>query len=233
MPRVEQPNLSDSGSHLQRYAAQFSAVEINSSFYRSHRTATYVRWADSVPPNFRFAVKFPKSITHTARLETVDTLVTAFLSEVSGLGSKLGCLLVQIPPSLAFEPKIARHFFKHLRSTTAVGIALEPRHATWFEPPADTLMKKFQISRVIADPALVPTAAEPGGWDGLIYHRLHGSPRMYYSAYPHESLVSLASRMADEGGNVPTWCIFGNTAHGLAMPNASDLANELRNIGSS
>src|SRR5256885_13730988 len=60
------------GSHLQRYAGRFAAVEINTSFYRPHRPATYARWAASVPSDFRFSVKVPKEITHKRRL--VDTL---------------------------------------------------------------------------------------------------------------------------------------------------------------
>lgn len=228
IPREEKPHFPGAGSHLERYATQFSAVEINSSFYRPHRTATYARWAASVPPDFRFAVKVPKTITHTARLEQTGGLISGFLSEASGLGEKLGCLLVQLPPSLAFEPKIARRFFKDLRAATQAAVAFEPRHATWFDKPAGTLLKKFQIARVAADPAPVPAAAEPGGWSGLTYHRLHGSPRMYYSAYPPEFLAKLAGRLARARSDGPTWCIFDNTAHGFAMPNARELARELQ-----
>ncbi|MEO5713053.1 MAG: DUF72 domain-containing protein [Luteolibacter sp.] len=193
---------------MELYASRFSAVEINSSFYRPHRCSTYVRWAASVPEDFRFAVKVSKSITHTARLENVEGLIAGFLSEVSGLGEKLGCLLVRLPTSLVFEPKIARRFFKNLRAVTEVGSAFEPRHASWFETPADRLFEIFQISRVAADPAPVPAGAEPGGWNRLIYHRLHGSPRMYYSAYPQEFLARLASRVAREVSDASAWCIL-------------------------
>ena len=95
------------GSHLERYGAILNAVEINSSFYRPHRTATYERWAASVPEDFRFAVKVPKAITHERRLKDVGDLLDRFLSEVSGLGPKLGPLLVQLPPSLSFQAGIA------------------------------------------------------------------------------------------------------------------------------
>ncbi len=227
IPQEEKPHFPASGSHLERYAGRFSAVEINSSFHRPHRTATYVRWAASVPPDFRFAVKVPKAITHTARLKNTGGLIARFLSEVSGLGEKLGCLLVQLPPSLAFEPEIARRFFKELRAVTETAIAFEPRHATWFEPRAETLLKKFQIARVAADPAPVPAGAEPGGWRGLTYHRLHGSPQKYYSAYPPEFLADLARNLASAAADGHLWCIFDNTAHGFAMPNARELAGEL------
>jgi uncharacterized protein YecE (DUF72 family) len=85
------------GSHLERYGAVLNAVEIKSSFYRPHRTVIYERWVASVPEGFRFAVKVPKAITHECRLKDVDDLLDRFLSEVSGLGPKLGPLLVQLP----------------------------------------------------------------------------------------------------------------------------------------
>jgi uncharacterized protein YecE (DUF72 family) len=228
IPKEEKPHFPGSGSHLERYAARFSAVEINSSFYRPHRTATYARWAASVPADFRFAVKVPKSITHTARLENTSGLIAGFLSEAGGLGEKLGCLLVQLPPSLAFEPKVARDFFKDLRAATRAPVAFEPRHASWFEAPAERLLNKFEVARVAADPAPVPAAAEPGGWHGLTYYRLHGSPRMYYSDYPRGFLVKMAERLAHATSRGPAWCVFDNTASGFAMPNARELMGELK-----
>src|SRR6188768_857106 len=69
------------GSHLERYAAMFDAVEINSSFYRPHKPETYARWAASVPAGFRFAVKLPKAITHERRLVECRDLVERFARE--------------------------------------------------------------------------------------------------------------------------------------------------------
>jgi hypothetical protein len=74
------------GSHLERYAAVFDAVEINSSFYRPHRPATYERWAASVPEGFRFAVKVPKAITHERRLKGVGDLLNASCPRWQALG---------------------------------------------------------------------------------------------------------------------------------------------------
>ena len=93
LPKEEQPAFPPEGTHLQRYAACFPAVEINSSFYRPHRPATYARWAASVPGGFRFAVKVPKVITHERRLANADAPLDAFLAEATALGAALGCLL--------------------------------------------------------------------------------------------------------------------------------------------
>lgn len=229
LPRAEQAWFPAAGSHLERYASRFEAVEINSSFHRPHRPATYARWSAGVPSSFRFSVKVPKAITHGLRLRQAGELVETFLTEAAGLGEKLGCLLVQLPPSLSLEPEVAADFFADLRSRSSAPLACEPRHPSWFTPQADGLLQELGVARVAADPACVPEAAEPGGLRELSYYRLHGSPKMYYSAYPEEFLTALASRLqmdAAAGRNV--WCIFDNTTLGAATPNALDLRSRLR-----
>ena len=213
IPKEHAAPFPVAGSHLERYGAVLNAVEINSSFYRPHRTATYERWAASVPEDFRFAVKVPKAITHERRLKDVGDLLDRFLSEVGGLGPKLGPLLVQLPPSLTFQPGVADRFLSELRSRVEGSIVCEPRHASWFTPEVEALLDELRIARVAADPAPVPGADEPGGWRGLSYYRLHGSPRIYYSAYSAEYLAAIAEVLArDAAAGVETWCIFDNTA---------------------
>ena len=86
------------GSHLERYARRFNAVEINSCFHRPHRASTYARWAANVGPDFRFAVKTPKTITHERRLRDCSDPIAAFAEQVAGVGDKRGPALVQLPP---------------------------------------------------------------------------------------------------------------------------------------
>lgn len=211
------------GSHLERYAQVFPAVEINSSFHRPHRRSTYERWAATVPPGFRFSVKIPKTISHDARLADTDDLVAAFVEQVNGLGDKLAVLLVQLPPSLAFDQALASCFFETLRLwlSDTVELACEPRHASWFTDDANARLVEHRVARVMADPVLVPGGDQPGGWTGLHYHRLHGSPRVYYSPYDRPRLEALAG-IAD--ANAPsTWWIFDNTASGAATGDALTL----------
>ena len=213
IPKEHAAPFPVAGSHLERYAAVFNAVEINTSFYRPHRTATYQRWAASVPEDFRFAVKVPKTITHELRLKDADELLDRFLSEVGGLGPKLGPLLLQMPPSLSFQPGIADQFLSEFRSRTRGSIVCEPRHASWFTAEVEALLAELRIARVAADPAPVPGADEPGGWRGLSYYRLHGSPRIYYSGYSPEYLSAVTELLiCDIAAAVETWCIFDNTA---------------------
>ena len=213
------------GTHLERYARVMNAVEINSSFYRPHRLGTYERWAASTPSDFHFAVKTPRLLTHEQRLAEPEAALDRFASEIKGLGEKLGVLLIQTPPSLAFDDAVATRFFDAVQDRIASPLAFEPRHADWFTPDVDAWMAGRRIARVAADPTPTAGASEPGGWRGLTYFRLHGAPRIYYSAYEAEALAATAKRLAREAAAAPTWCIFDNTAHGHALPNALTVAD--------
>ncbi len=223
LPIEHSDRFPAAGTHLERYAACFPAVEINSSFYKPHRPATYARWATSVPEDFKFAVKVPKVATHDRRLVDVNDVLDRFLAEATQLGDKLGPLLVQLPPSLSFSASIADGFFASLRDRFNGDVVFEPRHASWFEPMADQLVTGYRIARVAADPALIPAAAAPGGWDGLVYYRLHGSPKVYYSAYADGYLAGLAETLTVSARTAEVWCIFDNTAEGAATANALDV----------
>jgi uncharacterized protein YecE (DUF72 family) len=212
------------GSHLARYAARLPAVEINSSFYRPHRPATYARWAATVPDGFRFAVKIPKEITHTLRLVGAEAPLSRFLGEAGQLGPKLGPLLLQLPPSLSFDVGTIEAFLALLRGRFDGAVVCEPRHPSWFDGAADALLARHGIPRVAADPPPAPGAARPGGWPGLRYWRLHGAPRMYYSPYEPERLARLAALLRRPGAE--TWVIFDNTAEGAAWADALSLKEQ-------
>jgi len=217
----------ESGSHLERYAARFNCVEINSSFYRSHRNSTYQRWAEATPAEFRFAVKLPKVMTHVNRLAGCRDAIAQFSAEVGGLGCKLGAVLVQLPPSLPLEAEQHVEFFKQLAESVCCSIVIEPRHASWFDDGVDSLLAGG-VGRVAADPPVVPTASEPISANGLVYYRWHGSPRVYYSSYDDLSLVALAQRLVSEANaSRDVWCIFDNTAEGAATINAASMRDHV------
>jgi uncharacterized protein YecE (DUF72 family) len=221
LPTILAGQFPGEGTHLERYARRFSAVEINSSFYRPHRPETYERWAQSVPPHFRFSVKVPRAITHLRRLKGTTELMDPFIEQVSGLGHKLGTLLVQLPPSLWMDGRTTDEFFSELRKRFEGQIVCEPRHRSWFTPEAEKLLSRFDVSRVAADPAPVEGAEEPGAFGGIVYYRMHGSPQMYYSPYSRPQLDSLFGELfSSVVAGVETWCIFDNTAAGAALPNA-------------
>lgn len=213
---------------LERYATQLDCTEINSSFYRSHRPETWTRWGSSVPAHFRFAVKAPRAMTHERRLLDCRDLIAQLVDETAGLGEKLAIILIQLPPSLIYEEAVAARFFAALAAATAARIVCEPRHKSWFDEAADAHLARLEVARVAADPARVPAAAEPGGWRGLSYWRLHGSPIVYRSAYDDVALDRIAALMARERGaaHLP-WCIFDNTASSAATKNALDLRDRI------
>ncbi|SEK01047.1 Uncharacterized conserved protein YecE, DUF72 family [Variovorax sp. OK212] len=230
LPRAQWREFPAEGSHLARYAQVFDAVEIDTSFYRPHRRETYERWAASTPAAFRFAVKLPQAVTHERRLVDAMAPFEDFLAQAGGLGDRLGVLVVQLPPSLAFDAAVVRRFLAAMRRRHAGAVVLEPRHRSWFTPQADALLAGFEVARVLADPVLFDQAAAPGGWPGLVYLRLHGSPRRYWSAYGDALLARLAQRLrlaTEEGARC--WCIFDNTAGGEAVGNALTLRRLLQN----
>jgi len=227
LPRVHADLFAQGESHLARYATRFTAVEIDSSFYRPHRPATYARWADTTPDAFRFAVKVPRALTHERRLVDTAEPLDQFFAEIGALGTRLGPVLVQLPPSLAFSPAVTAAFWRELRDRFGGAVVCEPRHPSWFGDDADRLLQAWTIARVGADPPPVLRADEPAGWGGLRYLRLHGSPRMYYDAYDDAYLDRLAQRLLDLALHAPVWCIFDNTAAGAATLNAMHLLSDL------
>jgi uncharacterized protein YecE (DUF72 family) len=213
--------FGDGDSALARYATRFNTVEINSSFYRPHQQKTYVRWADTVPKDFLFSVKIPKAVTHTARLVQTGPLLDAFLEQAQGLGGKLGCLLVQLPPSLVFDARVAANFFGVLRRRWNGKVACEPRHASWFSAGPDPLWQRYRVTRVGADPPPSSGARHSIGAPEVRYWRLHGSPKIYYSAYDDAALrAAIARVIGDTPVGAADWVIFDNTALGHATTDA-------------
>ena len=228
IPAQVADRFPEEGSTLERYAARFAGVEINSSFHRPHRASTWQRWADSAPAGFRFAVKMPKAVSHERKLADYGKAVERFVEEVAPLGEKLGVLLLQLPPKLAFEAALASDFLGHLSPRVSAALVCEPRHPSWFEAEADALLARLRVARAAADPAVTPRAASPGGWRGLSYWRLHGSPVMYRSAYEGGRLDAYAALIrAEIRDGRPAWCMFDNTASSAATGDALGLMRRL------
>jgi len=228
IPAQFKGSFAGDGTHLQRYARTLKAVEINTSFMQSHSRATYERWAASVPREFRFSVKVPFAFTHESRLRPSKSELDVFVDAVTGLGARLGALLVQLPPSQELEPPRARAFFGKLRDRVSCAVVCEPRHPSWSSDKAEALMSECRVSRVAADPALWDGASSPSGSREISYFRLHGSPRRYYSDYSTEQLQLIRARIeAACRESKQVWCIFDNTAAGAATGNALELSRML------
>lgn len=228
MSAADHAQVGQGASVLQRYATRVDAVEINSSFYRPHRASTYARWADSVLEDVRFSVKLPRSISHDAWLHGTGPLLDAFLAQVGALGTRLGCLLLQLPPSAVFDAAVAARFLAMLRRRWDDGVVCERRHASWFAAPAQALLERHRIARCAADPAPLSAAAIPRPVAAPSYRRWHDAPRIYYRSYDETALQALAAavRAGPHSNAQPLaerWVIFDNSAAGCATSNALEL----------
>jgi uncharacterized protein YecE (DUF72 family) len=227
IPRQVAESFPSEGTALERYASRFPVAEVNSSFHRPHRLSTWAKWREAVPEGFRFAVKVPKVVTHQRKLVGCAEPLAEFLEQTAMLGPKLGVLLVQLPPKLAFDPDLAEPVFATLAAQSFAKVACEPRHPSWFTPDASGWLEHCRIARVAADPAICIEAAVPGGWRGLSYWRLHGSPAMYRSSYA-DRLGGYAEALrqdVEQGREV--WCVFDNTASSAAAGDAMALMEML------
>lgn len=134
------------GGNLARYAARLTAAEVNSSFHRRHRHATWGRWARSVGPSLRFSVKVPKTITHERRLVDVDAELNALAAEVNMLGEKRALVLVQLPPSLLRRGGV-RGLHRRLVERVSAAAVVEPRHPSWFEQGVEAFLAERRVAR--------------------------------------------------------------------------------------
>lgn len=220
IPKTVADRFPETGSGLERYAAVFNGVEINSTFYRHHQKKTFARWANAVPTQFRFAVKIPREITHEARLRNIASLFDVFVDEVSTLEGKLGALLCQLPPSLSFDAGEAEAAFSTMRRFFTGMLVLEPRHKSWVSQSACALLKDHAIDRVLANPA--PVWPLSSFRETPRYVRLHGVPNIYYSSYSDAEICTFAERLGAE-----SWCVFDNTASGAAIENALTMRDHM------
>ena len=228
--REHKTSFSAEGSHLERYSKRLNCVEINSSFYKSHKSQTYAKWQAMVDETFRFSVKLERSITHEHGLHNCEALLDKFLEEVQMLGPRLGPILVQLPPKLMFEPGVVKAFFTEFRRRYSGPIVCEPRHRTWFTSSVLLELAAWRVGLVAADPAIHPSGLVPGADLHAIYYRMHGHPKMYESNYEDDELESLRATLLEQQTAYPgseIWCIFDNTALGYAIDNALDLSRRL------
>ena len=169
----------------------------------------------------------PRTITHELKLQDAQEPFVTFLAQTDGLAEKRGPILVQLPPSLSFDGSVVTPFLDVVRRVYDGPIVCEPRHATWFSPVVTSLLERYGISRVAADPPPVPDATTPAGWPRVAYFRLHGSPRTYWSRYDENDIATLAATIRGISTAEEVWCVFDNTASGAAIENARELRERL------
>ena len=214
IPKTEINSFSPEGAHLERYSKIFSAVEINTSFYKDHLPKSYEKWSAVTPENFSFSVKLNQRFTHTCDdFSTIDLI--SCLETISQFREKWKVLLVQFPAGKNFEAFKINKMYKVLRKRFEGIIALEPRNLTWASKESIELMSEYDITKVTADPEKCPTKTIK---ENTKYIRLHGSPDIYRSSYSEEYLEDLYIEISSLSKS--SWCIFDNTTFGHATTNA-------------
>jgi uncharacterized protein YecE (DUF72 family) len=143
------PEKLQEAKMLSYYAGHFRAVEINNSFYRMPTAEVLGRWASETPPEFRFALKSPRRITHDKRLLDTASAVER-LTEVSlALGDKLGPILFQLPPNMKKDLVRLDEFLAALPG--GLRATVEFRHESWFSDDVYTCLRARRAALCIAE----------------------------------------------------------------------------------
>lgn len=133
---------------LPYFAERLATTEINYTFHRIPAPKTIDNWKAQTPENFRFALKAPQKITHFARLRDCKNNLGYFCLVISGLGSRLGPILFQLPPNFKKDAEVLRSF---LRELPAIPAAFEFRHQSWFDEEIFSLLRECNIALCVAD----------------------------------------------------------------------------------
>ena len=210
--------------YLDHYVTAFDCVELNASFYRIPLIKTVQGWARRTPASFRFCAKMSRFITHQKKLVDAAESLDRFLSVFHPLRDRLGPFLVQLPPSLRFDPDIAGAFLHLLASHRDIGeFALEARHGSWFTAESVSLMKQYGIANVIADSGGRFPGAEIRT-NSIVYLRFHGPAGHYHDPYSTSVLTTYARKIMgwlSEGCQV--WAFFNNDFDAHAVRNVREL----------
>jgi len=205
---------------LEFYAQHFSTVELNNSFYRLPSENAFTGWYNSSPPDFRYAVKVSRFITHIKRLKDCDEAITNFMSRAGILKEKLGPLLYQLPPSMHRNDETLESFLNVL--PRGLKHAIEFRHESWLVDKVFDILRQYNAGLCVFDmPELTcPLLATAD----FAYIRFHGSDSLYSSCYTDKELAEWAQRIADLADNLEAvYIYFNNDVQGFAIRNAETM----------
>jgi len=213
---------------LRYYAGLFPIVEVNSTFYRLPAPSVAASWAQRTPSRFRFAAKFPRSITHDLRLVGADAELARFLEVLAPLraAGKFVAALLQLPPSLPFDPATVRAFYASLPRDLPV--AVEFRERSWLVPASYDLLREFGFAHVVIDGPHLPSVLEVTG--PFAYLRWHGrgDPLWYDYTYSAAELAEWVPRVRALAETVPhVYGFFNNHFRGDAATNGRSLSEAL------
>lgn len=212
---------------LARYVAEFDTVELNASFYRWPREATFASWRSRLPDGFELTVKAPRGLTHARRLFEPEVWVERVTRGLHAVRGRRGPLLVQLPPTMERDDARLDYFLRVLPAWTRP--AVELRHPSWHHDDVYALLERHGAAYVVmsgADLPCVLRATAP-----LVYVRLHGPDHhhLYGGSYSDADLHWWAGRVREwEGAGHQVFAYFNNDGGGHAVRNARTLRDLLR-----
>ncbi len=151
------PKTARPGDFLRHYGQQFSTIELNATHYKIPDSATVAAWLEAVPSDFRFCPKMPQSISHDKNLGLGTPDFAAFLRALEGLGERVGCTFLQLPPYFSVADLPALEAF--LRSwPERFPLAVEARHESFFDGSNGSkiffqLLDNQRVARCLSDVA--------------------------------------------------------------------------------
>jgi len=212
---------------LKFYAAQFSTLEINGTFYRLQSPDTFSRWFDETPETFRFSIKAHRYLTHNKKLLDPEASVLLEKKHAMTLQKKLAAVLWQLPATLRKDLTRLNLFLKALQQWPEVRHVVEFRHPSWFDDETADCLAEAAIANCLSDASDWPL------WErvttDLIYIRLHGHTRTYASSYHSSELAQWAEHIAQwlkQRNKVHVY--FDNDAECAATFNALELKTLLQ-----
>ncbi len=210
---------------FEHYAAIFTTVEVNATFYRTFKDQTYQNWYRKAPPGFTYVLKAPRPITHYKHLEDVSGEIHAFWRSISLLEDKLGLVLLQVAPDTPYDPDRLQKALLAFPEPTQV--AVEFRHDQWFNDEIRGLLSSLGAAFCDAD----SPRSRLRGWvtSHTAYIRLHGRRHWYSYNYSDAELADISERakmMSAEGAS-RVFIFFNNDYEGYAPLNAQTLQKML------
>jgi uncharacterized protein YecE (DUF72 family) len=202
------------------YCQHFNTYEFNGSFYKFPTVRIFENWYNKTPEDFIFSVKAPKEITHINKFTDCKELITAFYAICkTGLKEKLGCILFQFPPSYHFTSERLQQIIDNL--DLDFKNVIEFRHQSWWNQEVWDAFSTNNITFCsVSHPQLPQTIFKEFS---LIYIRLHGIPKMFYSSYSTEELLHIKNEIASK----PAFVYFNNTASEAGILNALELQEKI------
>ncbi len=209
------------------YSQHFKTLELNVTFYRFPQLSFLETWYKKSPNPFSFSVKAPRAITHYKQFIETKQLTDDFYGTVQeGLKDKLGCVLFQMPPRMAYKQEKLEQIIDNLNP--AFNNVLEFRHESWWNEEVYNKLSKHNITFCgMSHPQLPEDVIQN---TKVLYFRFHGVPHLYSSPYDMAALARIANEIEENAKTKETFIYFNNDIGGSAIKNAKEMEEYVFNF---